>query len=269
MESVATRTLAPGGRMLRRADAAALSVWALVGAIVLYLAVDGGGYDIVVRSQVGVVVWWVVLIGAAWGLLPTGRLSRAAWAALALFGAFVVWTAIASTWSESSERSLQDLSLVACYLGILVLAIAIYRDRSRAVRHAVGAVATAVVVVALLALASRVRPDLFPAARQTGAFLTGSAGRLAWPLNYWNALAALMALGLPLLFAIATSARTLRAQAAAAAGIPIVVLCGYLTFSRGGAIAAAAAVIVFLALAPERVPRSWQPGSSAPGPALY
>ena len=141
--------------MLRRVDAAALSIWALVGTIVLYLAIDGGGYDIVVRSQVGVVVWWVVLIGAAWGLLPAGRLSRAAWAALALFGAFVVWTALATTWSESSERSLQELSLVACYLGILLLGIAIYRDRSRAVRHAVGAVGAAVVVVAVLALISR------------------------------------------------------------------------------------------------------------------
>jgi len=255
MESVATRTAVSGPRMLRRVDAAALSIWALVGTIVLYLAIDGGGYDIVVRSQVGVVVWWVVLIGAAWGLLPTGRLSRAAWAALALFGAFVGWTALATTWSESSERSLQDLSLVACYLGILLLGIAFYRERARAVRHAVGAVGAAVVVVAVLALISRLRPDVFPAAQQTGAFLPGSSGRLSWPLNYWNALAALMALGVPLLFALATSARTLRAQAGAAAGIPIVVLCGYLTFSRGGAIAATAGVIVFLALAPERVPK--------------
>ena len=255
MESVATRTAAPGASMFRRVDAAALSVWALVGTIVLYLAIDGGGYDIVVRSQVGVVILWVVLIAAAWGVLPAGRPIRAAWAALTLFGAFVAWTALATTWSASSERSLDELSRVACYLGILLLGIAIHRDRARAVRHTVGAVGTAVVVVAVLALISRLRPDLFPAAQQTEAFLPGSAGRLGWPLNYWNALAALMALGLPLLFAIATSARTLRAQAAAAAGIPVLALCGYLTFSRGGAIAAAAAVIVFLALAPERIPK--------------
>ena len=62
-----------------------------------------------------------------------------------------------------------------------------------------------------------------------------------------------MALGLPLLLAIATSARTLPAQAAAAAGIPIVTLCGYLTFSRGGALAAGAGLLVFLAFSPERV----------------
>ena len=108
-------------------------------------------------------------------------------------------------------------------------------------------------MVACLALASRLRPDLFPAAYQTASFLPGAAGRLGWPLNYWNALAALMALGVPLLLAIATSARTLWAQAAAAAAIPIVTLCGYLTFSRGGAVSAAAGLLVFLLLSPERV----------------
>ena len=109
------------------------------------------------------------------------------------------------------------------------------------------------VVVACLALASRLRPDLFPAAYQTASFLPGAAGRLGWPLNYWNALAALMALGLPLLLAIATSARTLWAQAAAAAAVPVVTLCGYLTFSRGGAVSAAAGLLAFLLLSPERV----------------
>jgi O-Antigen ligase len=255
MESVAARAGAPVARTFRRVDPTALSVWGLVGALVLYLAIDGGGYDVVVHSEVGVVVWWVLLVGAAWGLLPAGRLTRAGWVALGLFGAFVAWTALASTWSLSSERSLQDVSLVAGYLGVLLLGIAIHRDRAQAIRHTVNAVGTAVVAVALLALVSRLRPDLFPAARQTAAFLPGSAGRLGWPLNYWNALAALLALGLPLLLGVATSARTLHAQAAAAAGIPVLALCGYLTFSRGGAIAALAAVILFIALAPERIPK--------------
>ena len=102
---------------------------------------------------------------------------------------------------------------------------------------------------------SRLRPELFPAAQTTTSLLPGANGRLSWPLNYWNALAALMAFGLPLLLSIATSARSLVAQSFAAGAVPIVALCGYLTFSRAGAIAAAAAVIVFLSLAPERIPK--------------
>jgi hypothetical protein len=238
---------------LRRFDPDAVRTWALVGAVVLYLAVDGGGYDLVVSSQVAIVVWWIVLVCAAWGLLPAGRWSRTTWVAAALFGAFAAWTALASTWSLSSDRSLQELSRVDFYFGVLLLGMGIHRDRERAVRHTVNAVAAAVAVVACLALASRLRPDLFAAADQTASFLPGTAGRLGWPLNYWNALAALLALGLPLLLATATSARTLWAQAAAAAAIPVVTLCSYLTFSRGGAIAAGVGLLAFFALSSERV----------------
>jgi hypothetical protein len=245
----------------------ALSAPALAGVLVLYLAFDGGGYDLVVHSQVGIVVWWIVLIGAIWGVLPVTRPTRLAWGALALFGGFVAWTAIAATWSLSSERSLQDLSLVGCYLGIFVLALSSHRDRRHAIRHTVNAVAVAIVLVAALALATRLDPGLLSAAQQTASFLPGTQGRLAWPLDYWNALAALIALGLPLLLSIAGSARTLRAQAAAAAAVPILALCGYLTFSRGGAIAAAVAVLAFLALAPERIPKLATAAVAAAGSA--
>ncbi len=255
MESALTRSHAAGAQTTRRIDGHAVAIWLLAGGLVLYLALDGGGYDVVVHSQVGIVVWWIVLVGAAWAILPAARLSRAAWAGLALFAAFVGWTAIASTWSLSSERSLQDLSLVALYLGILVLSLGIYRDREHAVRHSVNAIATAIVIVAILALASRLHPGLFPAAHQTASFLPGAEGRLSWPLNYWNGLAALLAMGIPLLLTVATSSRTLPVQAAAAGAIPLVGLCGYLTFSRGGAFEAAGAVVVFLLLAPQRIPK--------------
>lgn len=255
MESTVTAAALRWPRALRDVDAAALGTWALAGGLVLFLGLEGGGYDIVLRSQVGVVLWWLVLVGAAWGILPAGRLTRAGWTAVGLLAGFVAWTALATTWSLSSERSLQELSRVASYLAVLVLALAIHRDRQRAVRHTVHALAAAVVIVAALALLSRLFPSSFPAAHTTAAFLPGTGARLGWPLNYWNALAALVALGLPLLLSIATSARTLRGQAAAAGAVPVLVLCGYLTFSRGGAIAAAVALLAFIALAPERFPK--------------
>jgi tetratricopeptide (TPR) repeat protein len=236
-------------------DLAAVRTWVLAGGLVLYLAADGGGYDQVVYSQVGIVVWWLVLLGAAAGFLPRTRLTSAAWAALALFGAFVAWTALSSLWSLSTERSLQDTSLVATYLGILVLGVVTHRERRVAVRHTVQALAAVIVFVAALALASRLIPGLFPTARQTSSFLPGANGRLSWPLDYWNALAALMALGLPLVLAIATNAETVAGQAAAAAGLPLLALCAYLTFSRGGAIAMAAAVLAFFAFTSERIPK--------------
>jgi hypothetical protein len=178
--SVASYSATRWPRALRRADGTALATWALAGGLVLYLGFDGGGYDTLVSSQVGLVLWWIVLVGAAWGVLPAGRLTRFAWAGLALFGGFVGWTALASTWSISSERSLQDLSLVASYLGVLLLAIAVHRDRERAVRHSVNAIGAAVTIVAALAVVSRLAPTAFPGAHVTAAFLGGGArGRSA------------------------------------------------------------------------------------------
>jgi O-Antigen ligase len=255
VESVITRPLASRLPWGLRLDPRAIWIWVLAGALVLYLGIDGGGYDLIVRSHAAVVVWWIVLIGAASGVLPVGRTSTTGWLALAVLAALVGWSAIAIGWSASSERSLEEISRLACYLGVLVLAVMTYGDRRGALRHAVAAVAAAVFVVVSLALLSRLRPGLFAGSQATAAFLPGAHARLSWPLNYWNALAALIALGLPLLLAIATSARTLIAQAAAAAAIPLFALCGYLTFSRGGAIAAAVALVAFLALAPERIPK--------------
>src|ERR1700728_2602167 len=95
VESVAARTETPWARVLARTDRAVVGIWVLVGALVLYLSIDGGGYAEEVHSQVGVVVWWTVLVGAAFGLLPARRLTKAAWWALGLFGGFVIWTALA------------------------------------------------------------------------------------------------------------------------------------------------------------------------------
>lgn len=255
MESVAAHQMSQFPALRRRIDYRAISIWLLAGGLVTYLAIDGGGYDIVVHSQVSIVVWWIVLLGAALGLFPASRLTRWAWGALALFGGFVVWTAIASTWSISSERSLEALSLNAGYLGVLLVGIAVHRDREHALRHTIGAIATAIVVVAIVALASRLHPGLFTSAAQTASYLPGTVARLSWPLNYWNALAALLVFVIPLLLSLTASARSITAQAIAAGSIPVVALCGYLTFSRGGLLAFVISILVYFALVPDRLPK--------------
>jgi hypothetical protein len=251
MEATLSRSHASWIRGWPELDARVGWIWGLTVGLVLYLGIDGGGYDMVVRSDAGVVVWWMVLLGAVAGIIPAARLSRTGWAALGAFGAFVVWSGISTSWALSPERSLDELSRLVSYGGVLVLAVATFGDRDRALRHVVAAVATAIAALALLALISRLVPDAFPAARTTGALLHVRS-RLSWPLNYWGALAALMAVGLPLLLAVATSARSLLTQALAAGAVPILILTGYLTFSRGPAAAGIAAVLAFLVLVPER-----------------
>jgi hypothetical protein len=250
MELTATRSAAASRRLATRVDAPALGAWTLGFALVAYLALQGGGYDTVVRGEAGVAIWWVVLLAAAAGLLP-GRIRPAGLVAIGLLGAFAVWTGLAIGWSESAERSSVELGRVAAYLGVLVLAISL-QGRTVA-RHTINGVACAIGLVTLLAVLSRLHPQAFPANDHFEFLGAGSARKLSYPLNYWNALAAFAALGVPLLLAIAIGARTLAGQALAAAALPVGVLCVYLTVSRGGALALAVGAVAFLVLVSRRL----------------
>ncbi len=202
------------------------------------------------RSELGIAVWWVLLLGAIVGFLPVRRFGRPAWAALGLLAAYAGWTALGISWSESSERSVEEVARVATLLGILALAIAVQgRD---GLRRTVSAVAAAIAFVGLLALLSRLHPDWFPPDNPPK-FLTGAEGRLNYPLNYWNGLAALMALGIPLLLVIATHSRRLLTQALAAAAVPVLTLTAFYTFSRGGALEIAVALLALILLHPARL----------------
>src|SRR5215207_4087708 len=75
--------------------------YALPFLLVFYLGLEGGGYDAVVRSEIGIAVWWIILLGVLVGLLPTARLPRLAWIGLGLLLAFGAWTTLGITWSES------------------------------------------------------------------------------------------------------------------------------------------------------------------------
>lgn len=252
MELTASRSahaLVQPRRLAARVDPSAFAAWTLAFSLVTYLALSNGGYDTIVRSQVGVAVWWIVLIGALSGILPA-RFGRAGWAAVGLLGAFALWTGLATGWSESAERSTVELGRVATYLGVLVLALAL--QGRAAARHTINGLACAIGIVTLLAVLSRLHPQWFPANDHIE-FLPGSERKLSYPLNYWNALAAFTAIGVPLLLAVALGARTLLGQALSAAALPLAALCVYLTISRGGTLALVVGIVVFLLFVPRRL----------------
>jgi len=231
-----------------------LGTWVLTLVLVLYLAFNGGGYAITTYAQVSIAVWWIIAVCTAWSLLPVVRPGSGARAVILLFAGFTAWTALGITWSISSGRSFQDLALISCYLGILVLAVQIHHERGAALRRTLAAVATAIVIIAVIAVASRLWPHLFSGSQSD--VIPGNPGdasaRLSWPIGYWNGLAALMAIGLPLLLGLATSARARWVQATAVAAVPVVALCAALAQSRGSLVEAAVGVAVFIALAPQR-----------------
>ena len=250
MEAVLARSRSsPLTLRLGRARGPELAAWGLGFAAPLYLALRGGGYEAVLRDQVGVAVWWIVLLGVLLGVLPGIRPTRAQLLAIGALVLFAAWTGLGVLWSQNREHTVAELSRLSTYAAVLTLAVLGVRAGAR--RWLVGGVTTAIAAIAVLALLSRLHPAWFPA-DQTAEFLSEASSRLNYPLNYWNGLAALMALGIPLALHFATSARQLVLRALSAGALPAMAATLYLTFSRGGLAEAAAGLLVYLAFAPGR-----------------
>ncbi len=228
------------------------SVAAWGGALVLsvYLGLSGGGYDIVVRSEIGLIIWWFVLLGALIGVLPHARAPRAGWIAVSLLGGFLVWTWIGLRWSSSHELTLDEVCRLSTYLGVFLLALCALSLRSA--RALVNGLGCGIAVVSGVAVLSKLTPGLFPADTARSFYATA---RLSYPFDYADGVGEYAALGLPLVLYMATSARTLAGRAIAAAAILPVLLCLAMTVSRGGLLAAAVGTIALIALIPNRIPR--------------
>lgn len=243
----------------------ALWVWLLGFGLVVYLGLEGGGYDPLVHDQVGIAAWWVLAAAVLVGAMPRLRPGPIGWAALGLLLGFVLWNALSLTWTESNEKTLADVALVVTYLGVLLLAV--FSCGREGPRRLLGGVAAGIAVIALVALASRLHPDWFSEADQKARFLLDSE-RLSYPLNYWNGLAALAAMGLLLLLDIATRGRYVLTRALAAAALPALTLTIFYTLSRGGIAAAGIGLALYLALAHDRLPKVATLISAGAGGAL-
>ena len=206
-------------------------IWLLGFGVVVYLGLEGGGYDPLVHEPVGIGLWWVVLVGVAVGVLPLQRLPWPAWVALGLLALFVLWTGLSLIWTESAERTMGDLARLGGYLAAFGLAVFLGTGPNG--RRMVAAVGSAAALVATVALLSRLHPAWFPEAGQTAQFLSGNHDRLSYPINYWNGLAALIAIGMPAVLQLAGSARRVAIRAVAAAFLPAMTLAAFFTLSGG------------------------------------
>ncbi len=233
-----------------RLDPARVVCWLIPFTLVVYLGWRRGGFEEQIRGPIGALLWVLVAAGLASWALPRARISRLGWLGLGLLVAYAAWTAIGISWSSSAGRSVTEAARVASYAGAFAVALLVGgRERLRTVAGAVGA---GCAVIAAVALLSRLHPAWFPedvAVQQ----LLGAETRLRYPLGYWNALAALVALGVPLVVWAATSARSLAIRGLAAAAVPTMALAIYFTYSRTGAITALVGVLAYLALSRRRL----------------
>lgn len=233
-----------------RTDIRPVAAWLLGCVPAAYLGLVGGGYDVIVRSQVGIALWWLVLLGVLVGALCVGLLSRAGLLLGSVFAAFAVWAIASTFWAESPERALSEAARDVTLLGLFVLVAS--GVRSVHVRHLLGGLVSAIALVAVVAALSRLHPSWFGPS-ETGEIFANVRERLSYPLNYWNALGAFMAMGVPLALGLAQSARTPLTRAACCGVIPLLVLVLALTLSRGAIAASAVGCFSLLSVSRRRL----------------
>jgi O-Antigen ligase len=223
-----------------------------VAAAVFALLYANGGFAPTTRAYAGIAAWWLLGIGAAFGLAAAwSGIDRLALAAVGLLAAFDTWILISIAWASDAERALAQFNQVALY--VAVLAIAIVLGRLVPARALVAGVTLALSVVAAVALVSRCFPSTF-GIQPGSTILAPLKNRLSFPLGYWNGLGITAALAYPMLFSIMVSRRSRVESALAALPLPILAAVMYLTSSRGAFVAAGVAVLAFAMLAPKKWP---------------
>jgi O-antigen ligase len=216
-------------------------------ALIVGLALAGGGFDVTGRHIAGLAVWLIVVALLVFGLGSTAKLERPLYWAGGLIVCLSLLCAISSLWSGSMELSVIEADRVLVYLGFFLAAFLIAQTDERRQRFAEGlAIATA--AVALLGLGSRLLPHVMDVAGSLG-----SGPRLRYPLGYWNANGAVFGVGVALLLWTSRQAVWQALRWLSVAAIPASFLALYFTYSRGGLLALLVASGCLIALSRDRL----------------
>jgi hypothetical protein len=225
------------------------SVTALLAAgLVVAYALPGGTYDLVTRQEYGIVLWGVLGLGWASGVLPRSRPSRLVLILLGLLAAYAAWTALSLTWTQSAERTTVEVARVVHYVGLLAL-IASALDRGNWRAAAMGAGFGALLVCGL-AVASRLTPAAFPG---NALFQPRGTNRLSYPFGYWNAVGAWGAMSATIGLAWSAHDGVRWRRAIALGAVPLAVITTYLSYSRAGIAGTAVGAVFVLILSRNRM----------------
>jgi O-antigen ligase len=225
-------------------------------ALIVGLALAGGGFELGDRHIAGLAVWLLVVALIVLGVGSRAALARPFYWATGLILAVSLLSAISSFWSGSVELSMIEADRVLVYLGFFLATFLIAQTDQRRQRFAEG-LAISLALVALLGLTSRLLPHVLAVGES---FDTTS--RLAYPLGYWNADGAAFGIGVALLLWMSRRAAWAVLRRIAVALLPATLLALYFTYSRGGLLALAIAVGCTIALSRDRL---WLLGTLAVG----
>ena len=195
------------------------------------------------------VIWWGLALGVATGVLPVSRLPRSAVIVLAALAALTAFTALSIWWAHDDGAAFADTVRTTALLGLF--AACLFAARPNSIRSWTDGLCIALGGIVVIAFAARTIPGL-STDQGIALFLPDAAGRMSFPIGYWNALAGIIAMALPLLLQRAVNSPARLGRAAAAGLLPIAIVCLYLTASRGGMLAGALALGLVVVLGQEK-----------------
>jgi O-antigen ligase len=216
-------------------------------ALIVGLALAGGGFEVTPRHVAGLAVWLIVVVLLVLGAASRAALGRSFYWAAAGIAALAVWSALSSLWSGSVELSFIEADRELVYLSFFLAAFLIAQTDQRRQRFAEG-LAIAATLLALLGLASRLLPHVLEVSESLG---TGP--RMRYPLGYWNANGAMFGIAVAMLLWTSRRSAWTALRWASVAAMPAVLLALYFTYSRGGLLALAIAAGVTIALSRDRL----------------
>src|SRR3954451_6942776 len=226
---VASRLMQAAVERRVTADALLLCTTALLFGALFF----GDGIAAARLLWVGAAALVVLLLGLAFCGLP--RLGRAQLSCVALAVAFAGWNGLSLVWSITPDRSWDAFNRCFVYLAFLGLGLLLGR-RPRALAAMLALLLGLVLAWALL---GKVVPALVPGGARVA--------RLRSPVGYWNGLALLASLAVPLGLWLAS--RREHPRGARVAGTLLVyaaLVVSVLTYSRAGVAAAALAAVAFV-----------------------
>ncbi len=238
-----------------RAPAAPAALGVGLAVAVLYAMFANGAIGIPQESKLQIGV--AALAFASLAALLYGRGLRMAGGRLALPGiallaGFAAWSGLSIAWSIAPDESWLELNRAITYALVAGLALALGSSLPRAPER----VALAYLAIATLAATYALGGKLFPWLEIPGVLdlnQTERFSRLRVPLEYWNALGLVCVLGVPIAIRAAVEARDhLRSRTAAHVALVVLLVTLGLTYSRGGLLVLAVALMLQVAIGPER-----------------
>ena len=237
-----------------------------VAAATLLTALSEGGYGPRFVAAAGLLAWVAVILIALTRPRRGDGLPRAARAAALLISAYGGWALASAFWAPDPGRAVTEAAKLLTYAGAFSALILLIDRKER--RAWLGGLAAGLAAVAAVACAARFFPGLAGDRESLAAFLPSAQGRLGYPVGYWNALGACMAITIVLLTALAAYSRTFLVRCACVAFLPVPALVIYLASSRASAGAALLGVGILALLCEKKAQVIANAAIAAPGAFL-